>query len=332
MRAIRIDTWTAPDRLQVVDAPAPVCGTDDVLIRVHAAPVSFALSLLIQGKYQRRPDLPFVPGNTVAGEVVACGSGVARFRPGERVVASLEFGGLAEYAAAPAACTYSIPDSLPFAEATAFNTAYNSALAALTWPRLLAVAAGETVLILGAAGNVGTAATEIARACGATVIAAASTPAKRDWALRHGAHHVVAAGSDTLAEEVRALTAGTGVDAVLDPVGGALTRSALSCLRPEGRLLPIGFASGEIPQIPANIVMVKNLTICGLYMGFYKIDARARHEAAVRALFDRLGRLHRDGAIRPDIAARFPLDAAAAAFAAVLDRGRMGHVVVTPQR
>lgn len=331
MRAIQLTEWTTPDRLAVAEMPMPACGPRDVLIRVAAAPVSYALSLLIQGRYQRRPDLPFVPGNTVAGEIVACGAAVARFHPGARVVASLEHGGLAEFAVAPEACAYAIPDALPFAAATAFNTAYNSALAALAWPHLLAVGADRSLLVLGAAGGVGTAAVEIARARGAMVIAAASTQAKRAWALRHGAHHAVAADPETLAGEVRALTGGEGVGAVLDPVGGALTRAAISCLRPEGRLLPIGFASGDIPQIPANLVMVKNITVCGLYMGYYKIDARDRYEARMRALFDELGRLYLAGAIKPDVAESFALAQTPAAFAAVLDRTRTGHVVVRPQ-
>lgn len=324
-----VHEWCAPHDLRAADFPEPACGEAEVLIRVSAAPVSYALSLLVAGKYQRRPDLPFVPGNTVAGTIEAVGAQAGRgLERGRRVLASIEQGGLAELAVAHAANVYPIPDGMGFAEATALNTSYNSVLAGLTWPRLLDLKPGHTLLVNGAAGGTGSAAVEIGRHLGATVIAAASTRARRDRALSRGAHHAISAEPDLLKARVAALTGGRGVDAVLDPVGGETFTQSIRCLAPEGRILPLGFASGRVPEIAANLVLVKNISVCGLYMGYYKIDQRERFEPQVRALFDRLGELFSAGAIEPRIAARFPPERVADAFAAVLDRDTIGHVVV----
>lgn len=330
MRAALVREWTTPERLALADVPRPAPGPREVLIRLGAAAVSRALALLIAGRYQRRPALPFIPGNTIAGEVAACGADVTRFAPGARVVAAIEQGALADYALAHEATTYPIPDRLDFARATAFNTAYNSTLAALTWPRLLDLRPGQALLVHGAAGGVGSAACEIGRALGARVIATASSEARRAYALERGAAAAIAPDPDRLKPRVMALTEGRGVQAVLDPVGGALFRESLRCLAPEGRICPIGFASGEIPQVPANLLLVKNIAVVGLYMGHYKIDAREAEAPRVQALFARLGAMFLSGAIRPRLAARFPLERLRDAFALVLDRDHLGHVVVEP--
>ena len=330
MRAVLVQDWTTPDRLELAEVKRPEPGPREVLIRVRAAAVSHALSLLIAGKYQRRPALPFIPGNTAVGEVISCGRGATRFAPGRRVIASLEQGALAEYAVAHEANAYAIPASLDPAAATAFNTAYNSVAAALTWPRLLDLQPGKTLLVHGAGGGIGSAACEIGRHLGARIIATASSAAKRDFARACGATDVLDADPAALKAAVLALTEGEGVHAVLDPVGGALFRESLRCLRPEGRICPIGFAGGEIPQVPANLLLVKNIAVIGLSMGWYKIDARDAQEARMRALFDRLGTWWQESAIRPRLAATFPLDRVRDAFAAVLDRGHLGHVAVLP--
>lgn len=330
MKAIRIDDWCTPADLRVADVAEPECGPDEIVIRVSAAPVSYALSLLIAGKYQRRPALPFVPGNTVAGTIHAVGPAAGRgLGPGRRVLASLEQGGLAQFAVAHAANVYPIPDAMGFAEATALNTAYNSVLAALTWPHLLDLREGQSLLVHGAAGGTGTAAVEIGKALGARVIATASTEAKQDWALSRGADHAIGADAEGLKERVLSLTGGQGVDAVLDPVGGDMFSQSLRCLRPGGRIVPLGFASGRIPEVAANLLMVKNIAVCGLYMGYYKIDERERFEPQVRALFDGLGGWFEAGVIRPRIAATCPPERVAEAFAAALDRDTIGHAVVT---
>lgn len=333
MRAIVVEEWCEPEALSVSTFPMPGCGEEQVLIRVAAAPVSYSLSLLVAGRYQRKPARPFVPGNTVAGTVEAVGTRAGRgLVRGHRVLASIEEGGLAEFAVAHAANVYPIPDSMGFAEATALNTSYNSVLAALRWRHLLCLQPGQTLLVNGAAGGTGTAAVELGRALGATVIASASTQAKRGWALERGAHHVVDADPAGLKDAVLSANGGRGVDAVLDPVGGETFLQSIRCLAPEGRIVPLGFASGNIPQIPANLLLVKNISVCGLYMGYYKIDARERFEPDVRNIFDELGRLFEGGRIRPQVAVRFAPDRIADAFATVLDRATMGHVVVEFRR
>jgi NADPH:quinone reductase len=328
VRAVVIHEWTAPERLTVTEAPKPECRPGQVLIRVQSAAVSHSLSLLVQGKYQRRPPFPFVPGGAAAGFVETTGAGESRFRAGDRVIVSLELGGLAEYVVAPEANVYAIPDALPFSSANALTSAYNSALAALIWPHLLNVQAGQTLLVHGGAGGVGTAATEMARELGVSVVATASSEAKRAWALAHGATHAVDADPARLRDTVMGLTHGRGVDCVLDPVGGELFTESLRCLRPQGRIVPIGFASGRIPQVPANLLLVKNISVCGLYMGYYKFDARERYEGKVRRIFDRLSAWVVAGAIRPEATAVFALDQVRDAFAAVLRRDHIGHVAL----
>ncbi len=330
MRAVLVRDWTTPERLELAKVPRPAPGRREVLIRVGASAVSHALSLLIAGRYQRKPPLPFIPGNTVAGEVVAVGEAVTRFAPRARVVAAIEHGGLAEFAIAHEATTYAIPDRLDFARATAFNTAYNSTLAALTWPRVLDLQPGQVLLVHGGGGGVGSAACELGRALGATVIATASSEAKRAFALACGAADAIDPDAPTLKSRVMALTGGRGVHAVLDPVGGDLFRESLRCLAPEGRICPIGFASGAIPDVPANLLLVKNIAVVGLYMGFYKIDERDAQAPRVQALFERLGALFEAGAIKPRLAGRFPLDQVREAFAAVLRRDHLGNVAVEP--
>lgn len=327
MRAIQIAEWTQPDQLKVTEVAAPVCGDEGVLIRVHAAALSHSLSLLVQGRYQRKPAFPFVPGNTAAGIVEAVGAKVTRHRPGDRVLASCELGALAELVVGHQDNVYALPAGMPFDAATVFNTSYNSVAAILTWPGVLELKSGQTLLVTGASGGVGTAAIQIARLLGARVIAAANGQAKRDYALAQGADVAVEGDAATLRDQVRALAA-DGVDAVLEPVGGALFDAALRCLRPGGRILPIGFASGSIPQIAANILLVKNITVCGFYMGYYKIDARAAYADRVQALFAQLGKWWSQGLIRPDVTSRVRLDEVGAAFSKALDRSHLGHVVV----
>lgn len=328
MRAIEIHAWSTPGELRISDIAPPPCGASDVRIRVAAAPVSYALSLLIAGKYQRRPAFPFVPGNTAAGTVIEVGSAVKQFRTGDRVLASMEFGGLAEEAVAAEVNVYRIPDTLPFSQAIAFNTAYNSVAAALTWPHLLDIKPGHWLLVHGGAGGVGSAAIEIGKHLGATVIATASSEAKRAFAASRGADHVIPAEPDLLRDRVMDIVGKPGVDRVIDPIGGNMFLESLRCLRPEGRILPIGFAGGSVPQIPANLLVVKNITVCGLYMGYYKIDERERFEPQVRAIFDRLGQWFVAGVIDPVVSARYPLERVADAFARVLDRDNIGHVAV----
>lgn len=328
MRAIVINDWTPPDQLVMGEAPIPECGPRQVRIRVQSAAVSYSVSLLVQGKYQRRPPFPFIPGGAAAGIVEDVGPGATRFRPGDRVLAALELGGFAEFAVVHEFNAYAIPDALPFSTANTFSTAYNSVLAALSWPQQLDLQPGQTLLVHGAAGGVGTAAIELARILGAEVIATASSEPKRAWALAHGAKHAIASDAAALRDTVMSLTGGRGVDAVLDPVGGDLFLESLRCLRPEGRIVPIGFASGSIPKIPANLLLVKNISVRGLYMGYYKFDAREQCDERMKALFGRLGDWVTSGVLRPEVADLFTLDDIRAAFATVLRRDHIGQVAM----
>lgn len=327
MRAIQIHQWTRPEDLRETDAPGPSCGVGEVVIDVHAAAISHSLGLLVQGQYQRKPAFPFIPGNTVAGIVSATGEGATRFRIGDRVVASLEMGGLAAQAAAHEDNVFAIPEGMPFDEATTLNTSYNSVAAALTWPHVLNLQAGQALLVTGAGGGTGTAAVQIGKLLGARVMAAARSDARRQRALRHGAEWAVDADPATLRDAVREHLP-EGVDAAIEPAGGALFDAALRCMAPMGRIVPLGFAGGDVPQIPANLLLVKNITVCGLYMGYYKIDARAEHAGRMRALFTTLGDWWSQGLIRPEIGLRLPLAEVSNGFAWLRERAHTGHAVI----
>src|SRR5262249_50961202 len=238
----------------------PRPGRDEVLIRVKATAVNYADAIMVAGRYQTKPELPFSPGLETAGTIEACGPDVKGLKPGDRVMAILAYGGLAEYAVAPAAETYVIPDSMSFAEAGGFPIAYISSHVALRWQGRLEP--GETLLVLGAAGGVGLTAVEIGKAMGARVIAAASTAEKLAVARERGADETVDYTADNLSERVLALTGREGADVCFDPVGGALSDAALSSLGWGGRLLLIGFVAG-VPQIPAHLSLVKQRSPLG---------------------------------------------------------------------
>lgn len=243
-------------------------------------------------------------------------------------MASLELGGLAEEAIAWEASSYAMVPSMSFAQANAINASYSSTMAALTWPRLLNVQKGDWLLVTGASGAVGVAAVEMGRLLGATVIGTATTEAKRNWVLDRGAHHVLPSDAAGLRDRVMALTGNEGVHAVLDPVGGDVFKEALRCLRPDGRIVPLGFAGGTIPEIAANLILVKNITVGGLNMGYYKLTQRLRYEAQIRAMFEQMGNWFQAGAIKPVVGATFAPERVSDAFAAVLKRDQFGHIAV----
>lgn len=332
MQGVLVRDWAPFETLRLETVPDPEPGAGEVLIRTQAAGMSFATSLVVQGKYQRRPPLPFVPGTEVAGIVEGIGPGVTRFAPGDRVCAVLDWGALAERACANVVNTFAIPDTLDFARAIAFTNSYATSAAALTWPHLLNVTAGDWLLVHGAAGGVGIAACEIGRLRGAQVIATAGSPAKLDVARAHGAAHVIDYRAGPFRDAVLQLTDGLGVNAVYDPVGGEVFMESLRCLAPEGRIMPVGFAGGTIPQIPANILLVKNLTVCGLNMGYYygwsPRDMREAYEDTMRTLMGQLFDWFTDGHLDPVLAAAYPLGRFQDAMADVLARRATGRVAV----
>ncbi len=314
----------------VRDVPRVPLGPGQLRLRIAYAPVSRGQLVLIEGRYQRRPALPFCAGGEVSGTVIEVGPGVEGRSVGDRVCAALDLGGYAQEAVATASTVYPIPDALGMAEAACLPSTYGTCHAALHWRGRLK--AGETVLVLGAAGGVGLATVEVARAAGARVFATGSTEAKRALALAHGADRVFPADPDSLRDAVLAATDGRGVDLVFDPVGGRLGEEALRCLGPEGRHLIIGFASDAVPSAAFNVLLVKNVELVGFWFGQYvgwgRVDERERYAPRMRAMVDALAADCLAGRIRPRTDTRIPLERIVEAFDVVAMRRGTGRVLV----
>jgi NADPH2:quinone reductase len=304
--------------LRIAEVPDPVPGPGEVLLTVRACGLNFADTLMAAGRYQEKPALPFTPGMEVCGTVAAVGPGAAAPAPGTRVACFAGAGGLAERLVVPAARCVPAPAAMPDAEVAGFLVAYGTSHVALAWRAGLRP--GETLLVLGAAGGVGLTAVELGKLMGARVIAVARGPEKLAAARAAGADHVLDAGADIRAE-VRALG---GADVVYDPVGGAQFDAALRAARPGARLLPLGFASGEVPQIPANILLVKNLTVIGLYWGAYAAMA----PQALADSFATLFAWYEAGRLRPHVSHVLALEEANAGLDLLRDRKATGKVVV----
>lgn len=328
MRAIEVATLDGPAGVRPAERPVPVPGAGEVLIRVAAAGVAFPDLLLSRGAYQLRPDPPFVPGLEVAGTVVSAppGSGLTA---GDRIVAFTGLGGMAQYATAPAAQVFPLPDQLDWCEAAGLVVNHHTAWFALAWRGRLR--RGETVLVHGAAGGVGSAALQVARGLGARTIAVVSSAEKERFARRAGAHEVVRGDLAERREDeggwpaaVRAL-APDGVDLVLDPVGAPVFDDSVRCLAPEGRIVVVGFAGGGIPEVRVNRLLLRNVAVVGAGLGAFtdlRPDAARTIGAAVDALV-------RDGHVRPLVSARLPLADAAAALRLLERRQALGKVVLT---
>jgi NADPH2:quinone reductase len=337
MRAVVCDTWRAFDALEVKDIPPPPLRPGSVRIRVRAAGVSFATQLVVAGRYQRRPPLPFVPGTEIAGTVIESAPDVAApLPPGTPVFAALDWGGMAEEAVADAIHVMPLPPDLPGGPASAMQAAvalpisYPTAAAALFWRGRLEP--GQWVLVQGAAAGVGLAAVEVAKAAGARVIARCGA-AKRAIPEARGAAAVLDSALP-FREAVRSLTDGRGVDLVLDTLGGDAFEEALRCLADGGTVLTVGFAEGRIPQLGVNLLLLKNIGVAGLnwgtYIGWSPDDGRQAHAPKVRALWARLLAMWQAGAIRPMVHAGFPLEAFREAMAEVRLRRAVGRVVLRP--
>ncbi len=324
MRAVMCEKWGGPRDLAWAEIEPPTLGEGGVRIRVAAAGVNFADTLMIAGHYQNKPPFPFSPGLEVAGEVTECAPDATRVRVGDRVLAFTGYGGFAEQVATAEANVYPIPDAMDFVTAAAFPVVYFTAHFGLD--NLVRLAAGETVLVLGAAGGVGIAAVEIAKRMGATVIACAGGPEKIAITRDHGADHGIDHRCEDIRQRAKTLTGGRGVDAVFDPVGGDAFTSALRSTRPGGRILVVGFASGTIPQIPANILLVKNVTVIGYSMGGH----RARDPKLADRSIQELYAWWAEGALKPRVSRTVPLKDAAVALEALAGRTSTGKIVLTP--
>src|SRR5215471_5260120 len=321
MRAVICRAWGEVESLTIDDVPAPTPGPGQVLIDVKATGINFADSLMVAGRYQTRPPLPFSPGLEAAGVVAACGDGVTRVAPGDRVMAILAYGGLAEMTLADEVETCAIPDGMSFEEAGAFPIAYISSHVAIRWQGRLE--AGETLLVLGAAGGVGLTAVEIGKAMGARVIAGASTAEKLAAARDRGADDLVNYATEKLTDRVMALTDGKGADACFDPIGGELGDAALSSLGWGGRLLLIGFVGG-VQQIPANRLLVKNRSALGCSLRYFRHYAPDKLQQSVEILLA----WHGCGRLKPYITHRFPLERSVEAIRLLTERKALGKIVV----
>ena len=319
MRAMRVQRAGGPLVMETIPAPEP--GAGEVALSVRACGVNFADTLMVAGTYQETPSLPFAPGLEVCGVVTDQGPGVSDPAVGTRVAAMCGAGGFAEIATAPAAACVALPDTMPDADAAALQVAYGTSHVALDHRARLQPS--ERLLVLGAAGGVGLTAVEIGALMGAEVIAVARGADRLDRARRKGAHHLIDSETADLREAVRALG---GADVVYDPVGGEQWKAALRAANPEARLLPIGFASGEVPQIPANILLVKNLTVIGLYWGAYYRFA----PGVLGQSFRKLLAWYSEGRIRPHVSQTVALEHANDALDLLRDRRATGKVVIVP--
>jgi NADPH2:quinone reductase len=307
----------------VADWPEPQAAAGEVVVDVKAAALNFPDLLMIQGLYQERPPLPFVVGTEMAGVVAAVGEGVTQFAPGDRVVAACGRT-LAERVAAKALLVLPAPAGLSFEQASGICITYFTTMHALKQRAQLQ--AGETLLVLGAAGGVGTTAVELGKQMGATVIAAASSDEKLELTRKLGADHTINYATEDLRERLKTITGGRGVDVVYDPVGGALAEPALRSMAWRGRYLVIGFAGGDIPKIPLNLPLLKGCSIVGVYWGSFAQRERDVQRQNVAELW----RLFEAGQLSPAVGETHGLDDFAAAFEALSSRRAQGKIVLKP--
>lgn len=329
MKAVVCEAWGPPSSLRIAELPSPTPGPRQVLVRTRAAAVNFPDALIVAGKYQFRPPFPFSPGGELSGEVIAVGADVVRVAVGDKVVGLTPYGAFAQEVVVDESHVVPLPaeigdDALEIAGS--FVLTYGTSLHALK--DRAEAKEGETLLVLGAGGGVGLAAVEIGKLLGMRVIAAASTEEKRKAAIDHGADEVIDYANEDLKERVKALTGGKGVDVVYDPVGGEFAEPALRCVGWRGRYLVVGFAAGDIPRLPVNLLLLKGSALVGVFWGEFVKREPGLNATNMKTLFDWLG----EGRIHPLISRRYPLSAAADALDALLGRQAVGKLVVLPQQ
>ena len=324
MRAAVCHELGPPSVLRVEEGPDPEPGPGKVAVAVEAAGVNFVDGLFVAGQYQMKPSLPFVPGSEVAGHIVAVGPGVSAMAVGDRVLASVGLGGFASRVVVSAESAIALPEGMDAARAATFTQSYSTGLFAL---RDRAHAApGEAVLVLGAGGGVGLAAIGVARALGCRVLGVASSADKRQAALEAGAEVVLDPAVEPLKDAARTWGGGTGVDLVVDPIGGAFAEPALRALGDRGRYLVIGFASGDIPSVPLNQILLRNRSVIGIDWGIWAMS----HPAEQRALLDDLLAMVTAGTLDPVRPVEYPLDDVAGALEDLLGRRAVGKIALVP--
>ncbi len=323
MKAVLCRAFGSPADLKLEEIASPPVSAGAVKIRVRACGVNFPDVLLIQGRYQLQPSFPFSPGLEVAGDVIEVGEGVTAPGLGDRVIATMMYGGFAQEVVAPAELTLPMPADMSYEDGAGFALAYGTAHVGLAHRAQLQ--AGETLLILGAAGGVGLAAVELGKLLGARVIAAASSPRKLELTRAYGADDTLNYSRENLRDRIKALTGERGVDVIFDPVGGDLFDQAARRIAWEGRYLVVGFASGRIPSLPANIALLKNASLVGLFWGAYL----QHNPAVIRDSFALLLAWYAAGRLKPHIHRTFPLAEAPAALRELTERRALGKVLLT---
>ena len=324
MKAVVCREHGLPDRLDLVDDwPSPELGDNDVRIRVKAAGLNFPDVLIIQGKYQFQPELPFIPGGECAGVVEQVGAAVTRWKVGDEVIHSGGSGSFCEEIVANELAVLPKPPALSFEAAAGITITYLTSYHALL--QRANIQPGETLLVLGAAGGVGSTAVELGKALGATVIAAASSDDKLALCTKLGADHVINYSNESLKDRVKELTGGAGVDVVYDPVGGDFSEPAVRSMGWKGRYLVIGFASGPIPSIPLNLTLLKGCSIVGVFWGRFTMEETEVHLANI----DTLWQWFEEGKIKPVITDLFPIEEYEGAYAAMMERRAKGKVILT---
>ena len=323
MRAVLCKEYGPPEKLAIESVPSPQAGEGEIVVSVKACGVNFPDTLIIQGKYQFKPEFPFSPGGEVAGFVKEIGPKVSNISVGDRVIAFNTWGGFAEEILVEAHRTIKIPNELDFIPASGLVLTYGTSLYALK--NRANLQQGETLLVLGASGGVGLSAIQLAKSMGATVIAAASTDGKLTVCEDNGADHLINYTSQDLRARVKEITKGQGVNVIYDPVGGKFSEIAVRDMAWGGRYLVIGFAAGEIPKIPLNLTLLKGCSIVGVFWGQFT----QREPVENKRNNDELMQLYLDGKINPHIHATYPLDKASDALNEVLDKKVSGKVVLT---
>ncbi len=326
MKAMLCTTFGPPESLTLTETASPPVGKDQVRVAIHASGVNFPDTLIIQGKYQFKPEMPFAPGHEVAGEITEVGEGVTRFKKGDRVIAMIGHGGYADEVVANVGNLLKMPDNMSYIDGAAFTMTYGTSYYALKQRGELKP--GETLLVLGAAGGVGLAAVELGKVMGARVIAAAGSDEKLELTKKFGADAVVNYTNEKIRDRVKDLTDGKGADVIYDAVGGDAFDEAIRCINWLGRLLVIGFASGRIPSLPANLALLKSCDVRGVFYGAW----RARDPEDSAQNFKEMLDWYTQGKIKPHVSMTFPLEKAAEAMNALLSRKATGKIVLLSGR
>lgn len=324
MKAVLCRELGPADKLVIGDVADPKAGAGEVVVDVKAAGLNFPDTLIIQGKYQVRPDLPFTPGGEGAGIVAEVGEGVKHLKVGDKIIFMTQTGAFAEKAVVPAITAIPMPDGLSFEMAAGITLTYGTSYHALK--QRAELKPGETVLVLGAAGGVGIATVELAKAMGAKVIAAASTDEKLEFCKQSGADELINYSTEDLKTRIKEITGGRGVDVIYDPVGGDYTETAFRSMAPGGRLLVIGFAAGDIPKVPINLCLLKQASLVGVFWGAWVSKNPGEQMQNMKEIMGMVA----EGKVRAAVNDVFPLEDIEAAYACLTERRAKGKVILTP--